>query len=377
MTVPGPRVAFDVTPLLTFRTGIGNSVQETWAALNGLESGPRLIPYALGLRAKVTGKELPDGIRSVRVPTRLLLAMWSRADHPRLRRPFRGADVIHATNYVIAPSRIPGLATINDIGFVLDPSTADSVVGTFPALLRRALARGVHVHVTTNQVAREVDEHFGPGLISSGRITVIPFGVPPIPPPGPLPDSLAAQVDVPYVLTVGRHEVRKNLPRLVLAFGEVAQEDPDLCLIVAGPEGRGTAALEAAIADLPSAPRSRVRLVGPVSPPALSALLAGASALAYPSLYEGFGFPPLEAMTVGVPVLVGSGGAVSEVAGSAAEAVDPLDVSALAAGLRRVVFDQARRTELIESGRKHAATYTWERTAKGFAGLYERLATSS
>ena len=164
---------------------------------------------------------------------------------------------------------------------------------------------------------------------------------------------------------------------MVRAFGEVGQEDSDLRLIIAGPEGRGTPALKAAIADLPSHLRNRVRLLGPVSPPALSTLLAGASALAYPSLYEGFGFPPLEAMTMGVPVLVGRGGAVSEVAGPAAEVADPLDVSDLAAGLRRVVFDQARRTELVETGRKHAATYTWERTAKGFAELYERLAISS
>ncbi len=179
------------------------------------------------------------------------------------------------------------------------------------------------------------------------------------------------------MLTIGRHETRKNLPRLVGAFAEVGREDSDLSLIIAGPEGRGTSALEAAVAALPSDVRNRVRLVGPVPPPALSTLLAEASALAYPSLYEGFGFPPLEAMTVGVPVLVGRGGAVSEVAGPAAEVADPLDVSDLAAGLRRVLFDQARRTELIESGRDHAATYTWERTAKGFAGLYERLAISS
>jgi glycosyltransferase involved in cell wall biosynthesis len=370
-------VAFDVTPLLTFRTGIGNSVQETWSALNALEAGPRLLPYALGLRAKVGGEGLPGGIRSVRIPTRLLLAMWSRADLPGLKRPFSGADVIHATNYVIPPSRIPTLATVNDIGFVLDPSTADSVVSTFPALLRRALARGTHVHVTTRQVATEVDEHFGPGLISAGRITVIPYGVPPRPAPGPLPDSVAAQVRAPYVLTVGRQEVRKNLPRLVRAFGEVGQEESDLRLIIAGPEGGGTAGVEAAISDLPSDLRNRVGLLGPVSPSVLSTLLEGASALAYPSLYEGFGFPPLEAMTVGVPVLVGRGGAVSEVAGRAAELADPLDVSDLAAGLRRVVFDQARRAELIESGRKHAATYTWERTAKGFAEIYERLANSS
>jgi glycosyltransferase involved in cell wall biosynthesis len=370
-------VAFDVTPLLTFRTGIGQSVQETWSALKGLDPGPDLIPFALGLRSKVNGTGLPAGIRAVRAPTRLLLAMWSRADHPRLSWPLRGADVVHATNYVIPPTRIPTLATINDIGFVLDPSTADSVVATFPALLRRALARGAHVHVTTHQVGMEVDEHFGPGLISSGRITVVPFGIPPVLTGGPLPYSLAGQVRAPYVLTVGRHEPRKNLPRLVQAFGEVGREEADLLLVIAGPEGRGTPALTASIADLAPDLGIRVRLVGPVPPAALGALLSGATALAYPSLYEGFGFPPLEAMTVGVPVLVGRGGAVSEVAGPAAEQVDPLDVSDLAAGLRRVVFDQARRAELIASGWRHAATYTWERTARGFAELYERLATSS
>jgi glycosyltransferase involved in cell wall biosynthesis len=370
-------VAFDVTPLLTFRTGIGLSVQETWSALKGLDPGPDLMPYALGLRALVNGAGLPAGIRPVRAPTRLLLAMWSRADHPRLTRPLRGADVVHATNYVIPPTRIPTLATINDIGFVLDPSTADSVVATFPALLMRALARGVHLHVTTHQVAKEVDEHFGPGLMSSGRITVVPFGIPPVPTGGPLPDSLAARIKAPYVLTVGRQESRKNLPRLVQAFGEVGQEEADLLLVIAGPEGGGSPALIASIARLAPDLRERVRLVGAVPPSALGALLSGATALAYPSLYEGFGFPPLEAMTLGVPVLVGRGGAVSEVTGPAAEQVNPLDVSDLAAGLRRVVFDEARRAELIASGRRQAATYTWERTARGLADLYERLAISS
>jgi len=353
------------------------SVQEIWSALNRLESGPQLLPYALGLRARVSAGGLPPGIRSVRVPTRLLLATWSRADHPRLRRPFNGADVVHATNYVIAPARIPTLATINDIGFVLDPGTADSVVGTFPALLRRALARGGHVHVTTHQVAAEVDEHFGPGLISSGRITVIPFGIPPLPSPGPWPDSMAGLVDHPYVLTVARHEPRKNLPRLVQAFGEVGPEAGDLRLVIAGPDGRGTAAVMAAIAELPAPVRDRVLIVGPVSAPTLSTLLGKAVALAYPSLYEGFGFPPLEAMSVGVPVLVGRGGALSEVAGPAAELADPLDVSDLASGLRRIVFDDTRRAELIESGRRHAATFTWDRTARGLAALYARLANSS
>lgn len=180
------RVAMDVTPLLGFRTGIGLSVQEMWTALSARAGNPALIPYVLGLRAPTRAPGLPEGVRSVRLPTRALLTAWARVDHPRLDHWLTGADVVHATNFITGPSRRATLTTVNDIGFVLDPSSADPVVATFPSVLRRALARGAHVHVTTRHVGTEVDEHFGPGLLAAGRITVIPFGIPALGSPGPL-----------------------------------------------------------------------------------------------------------------------------------------------------------------------------------------------
>lgn len=381
MTGLQPRVAFDVTPLLSFRTGIGLAVNEMWHALDTLDGGPRLRPYALGLRAVPERAGLEQTVTVVRWPTRALLAAWSRTDHPRFDRPLAGADVVHATNYVVPPSRIPTVVTINDLGFLIDPSSADSVTGTFAKVLRRALDRGAYAHVTTRQVATEVEEHFGPGLIEAGRVVVVPFGVPGLEAPGPLQGRLAAALGGrPFVVALGRHDARKNLRRLVEAFGLVAGDASDgsgsgsLCLVLAGPPGADTSAIEAAVGRLPPEVGRRVLVAGPVSAAERTALMGQARALAYPSLYEGFGFPPLEAMIVGTPVLVGRGGAVGEVAGPAAETVDPTDVNDLAGGLRRVVFDEARRAVLIEAGRRHAAGFSWERTARDLTGLYRRLA---
>jgi glycosyltransferase involved in cell wall biosynthesis len=307
-----------------------------------------------------------------------LLAAWSRVDRPRLDHWLAGADVVHATNFITGPSRRPTVTTINDIGFVLDPSSADAVVATFTPVLRRALARGAHVHVTTRQVGAEVEEHFGPGLLAAGRITVIPFGIPALGPTGPLPLALQEFAGGgPYVLAIGRAERRKNFPMLVTAFSRVAATDNQLRLVLAGPEGPDTPAVAAAIAGLPDRVAARICLAGPVSGPVRRTLLDGAFALAYPSRYEGFGFPPLEAMQAGVPVLASGVGAVMEVTGQAAELADPDDIDDWAAALHRLRTDGDRRLALIEAGRRHAASFSWQDTAAGLAALYRRLASSS
>jgi glycosyltransferase involved in cell wall biosynthesis len=232
--------------------------------------------------------------------------------------------------------------------------------------------------VTTRQVGNEVEEHFGPGLQAAGRITVIPFGIPALGAAGPLPPNLRDFLgDHPYVLAIGRADRRKNLPMLVRAFGLVAAQHSDLRLVLAGPDGPDSTAVRTAVAALPGQLDGRVYLAGPVSAPVRRSLLEGAQALAYPSLYEGFGFPPLEAMAAGVPVLASRAGAVLEVAGPAAQLADPGDVDDLASGLERLVVDEGRRTELIDAGRRHAGSFSWQATAAGLIALYRRLASSS
>jgi glycosyltransferase involved in cell wall biosynthesis len=376
------KVAVDVTPLVGHRTGIGRSVAELVAALERIDDGAgdmSLLPYALGLRTRRHRAELPPGTHVVPVPTRLLLASWSRIDAPSIDPWVDGASVVHATNFIAPPTRRPSIVTVHDCSFEHYPQTVDTVVRRFGPVLRRAVARGITVHVTTEYVAGEVDAIYGPGLRDAGRLTVVPFGVPTL---GGRPEPEAASPSVPavpasgrpYVLALGTLEPRKNLAALVRAFGAVATGHPDVQLVLAGRDGPARPAVDAAVAALPAGVGERVVIAGSVADGARRDLLAGARVLAYPSLYEGFGFPMLEAMTLGVPVLAARAGALPEVAGDAAELADPTDVDALAAALGRLLTDETRRRELVERGHARVRTFRWDDTARGISALYRRLA---
>jgi len=176
----------------------------------------------------------------------------------------------------------------------------------------------------------------------------------------------------PYVLALGAVEPRKDLPTLVEAFAEIASTHQDLELVVAGPDGWGTPAFAAAVAS--SGVARRVVRLGYLEQGHRQSLLREASVLAYPSLYEGFGFPPLEAMAAGVPVVATRAGAVPEVVGDAAELVVPGDAAALAGALARVIDDGDLRARLVEAGRVRVASFTWASSVALMMDLYELAA---
>lgn len=370
-------VAIDVTPLVGVRTGIGAAIAEILAALAVLDEPPTLIPYALSLRARRHRDSLPTNTRFVPVPARLLLGSWVRSDHPRIDVFLGGARAVHATNYLAPPSRHPTLVSVYDCSFVRYPELCSPEVRAFEPALRRAVARGATIHTTSAYVASEIEEIFGPGLLDAGRVEVVPLGVPALGArSGTTPREVTPIVaGGPYVLAIGTLEPRKNLVRLVGAFRSLASDDPDLRLVLAGPDGAARPELDASIAALPEACRRRVLLTGAVSNASRRALIEHAAVLAYPSIYEGFGFPVLEAMTLGVPVVAARAGAIPEVAGDAAILVEASDEDALAGALAALLTSEELRSEHTERGRLRVQRFAWATTAAGLARVYRRLAS--
>jgi glycosyltransferase involved in cell wall biosynthesis len=175
------------------------------------------------------------------------------------------------------------------------------------------------------------------------------------------------------VLALGTVEPRKNLPRLVAAFDLEAARDCNLRLVVAGPDGWGTEAFTESVRK--ARHRDRVLRLGYVDDPVRADLLAGARVLAYPSLDEGFGHPPLEAMRAGVPVVAARAGSLPEVLGDAALLVDPSSPTAIADALHAANTDDDTRAQLVAAGHDRVARYTWSRATDELVTLYRKLAT--
>ncbi|MFT5978676.1 MAG: glycosyltransferase involved in cell wall biosynthesis, partial [Ilumatobacter sp.] len=188
---------------------------------------------------------------------------------------------------------------------------------------------------------------------------------------GDWPTELSAlAVGSPFILSLGTVERRKNVPQTVRAFARVADEHPTVNLVIAGAPGNDQAAVDQAIHQLPDAVQSRVIRLGSVDDSLKSRLLANASALAYPSLDEGFGFPLLEAQQAGLPVIASTAGSIPEVAGSAALYSAPTDVDALAANLHLAITSATVRTKLIDQGHRNLERFSWASTADQLTQLY-------
>jgi len=369
--VPEPgtrlRVALDATPLLGTRTGVGVFTEH---ALEALQQRDDLVVSAFAVswrRRRGIREHLPAGVRAVEtpMPARPLHWSWARRPFPPVEWFVGRQDVVHGTNYVVPPtSGAARVMTVHDLTSVRFPELCDDYTKRFPALVRAALAQGGWVHTPSRFVADEVVELLG---ADPTRVRPVHHGVPPLD-ARPVSEQAEPLVAGPYVLALGTVEPRKDLPTLVRAFDQVAGEVPDVRLVVAGADGWGADALRQALEA--STHRDRVVRLGYVSVAQRSVLMGNALVYAYPSLYEGFGLPALEAMSVGVPVLTTRAGALPEVVGDAAVLVEPGDVDAMAAALGRLLADEALRRDKVEAGRQQVQQYSWSAAASGLAGLY-------
>jgi glycosyltransferase involved in cell wall biosynthesis len=369
MTSNPLNLAVDVGPLHGHRTGVGVAVAGIVGAL-ARRDDVELERYLVSFRAASADRQ-----RKLPLPGSAASHLWSRFDRPRADRWLRGTDVVHGTNYVAPPSALPTVISVYDCWFMNHPELATPVVRRAGATLRRAVARGAWIHSSsdaTTEIARE--------LLGTERIATVHLGAPATPPPLdelPRPPIASTVGGRPVVLAIATEERRKDLPLLVEAFAGIAARQPDMHLVMAGARGDQSDEIGAAVDALPASVRVRLHRLGPVDDATKHWLLRQARVLAYPSLDEGFGFPILEAQSVGTPVVAIRAGAIGEIAGQGAILVDTRDAEALAAGIEQIHSSGIERLGLIEAGHRNLARFRWGDTAEGLVELYRRARDES
>jgi glycosyltransferase involved in cell wall biosynthesis len=305
----------------------------------------------------------PEFPRSERAEYRVIgfPRVWT---HVRLAAELvrRRPDLLFVPSHVVPlVCSVPAVVTIHDVGYLWHRSA-------YPPLAWMLLHLGTlqnvraarRIVVDSRATARDLIDHFG---VAPERIHVAYLGGPPVRDVVPDPE-VAAHYRLPrrYFLFVGTLQPRKNLGRLLQAFARVTRSGGDgIGLVFAGRPAVGAADLRRQAANL--GVDDRVTWLSYVPEEHKASLYAGAVALVFPSLYEGFGLPPLEAMAWGAPVIASNSSSLPEVVGSAGLLIDPYDVGGLANAMMRILDDSPLREQLILAGRERAAEFTWERCA--------------
>jgi glycosyltransferase involved in cell wall biosynthesis len=307
--------------------------------------------------------------KATRLPTRLFGPVSVRTGVPRLEWLTGASDVVFAPNFVPPPTNAPrSIVVVHDLAFDVMPDTAPHQDARWRRRFERALMRAAAVIVPSGAARKDLMSFY---RLDAERVHVVHHGTDAeaFSPVSPLEvGDVRHRVGIPgaYIVFVGGLEPRKNLEALVRAFGML--DDARCHLVIVGgpvPWAKGyPGRIDRAIAELPRGVAERIVRTGYVSDPDRRALLSGAEVLAYPSLYEGFGFPILEGFAANVPVLTSDRSAMPETAGNAAHLVDPEDASSIAAGLAELLGDDDLRNVLRAAGTARVASFTWERCAR-------------
>ncbi len=383
------RIAIDYNAALRQVAGIGRYTRELVRALAAAGSSDQFVLFyasrdsqgAFGYQALQDIKATYPSIELAPIPVaeRWLPLIWQRARLPLPVELWTGkVDVLHAPDFVLPPSRTRRtLLTVHDLSFRIHPEAAHERLRRYlEAAVPRSLERASHVVADSHSTARDLERlmHVDPA-----RVTVLYPGI------GPefrrVEDkerlaTVRAKYNLPprFFFHIGTIEPRKNLERLMSAYATVRADDAaatgeaPIGLLLAGKPGWLSEPIIARARQTPG-----VLLPGPVDDADLPVLHSLAIALVYPSLYEGFGFPPLEALACGTPVVTSHTSSIPELVGERALLFDPIDEGALVAALRRVLNEPALTLAARHEGPAQAASFTWERTAHQLLDMYHSL----
>ena len=369
-------ITIDYTSAAHQGGGIGRFTRELIGGLARLNSEHRFRLFVAG--AQHVGLHAPPGPQFCWRPTRVsphqLTRIWHRVRLPLPIEIFSGrSELFHAPDFVLPPTlpRTRRLVMVHDLSFERVPETFTPWLLRY---LRQAVPRSLRSadHIIANSAATRDDylTHFS---LAESQFTVIHGGVSPEfqPVDSAADKHLFPQLKRPFVLAVGTLQPRKNFTRLIEAIAILRETGCALELAIAG--GRGW--LEGEILDTRDrlGLQDAVHLLGYVPDAQLPALYRRARVFAYPSLYEGFGLPLLEAMACGTPTLTASVSSLPEAAGDAAIYIDQNDTDSIAAGLRRLHEDDSLRAALREKGFVRAREFTWARASAKLLGVYDML----
>ena len=304
-------------------------------------------------------------IRHLPLPRPLLYESWHRLRWPRVERATGTVNVIHATTMAMPPKTSPLVVTIHDLAWLADPTHVTARGLRFFERGFDLAKKDADLVLCPSKATMEAVESAG---VDQRRLRLVPLGVSTAPAGAGEIARVRSHYGLgpPYIMWTGTIEPRKNLGGLIEAFRKL---DRDLELVLVGPRGWNED-----LERLTSGLESRVKALGFVPASDLGPLYAGATVFCYPSLLEGFGFPVLEAMAQGTPVVTSAGTSTEELAGEAGVIVDPQDPESIADGIASVVDDPSQAAKLVSKGRVRAGEFSWDKTARLHLEAYAEVA---
>jgi glycosyltransferase involved in cell wall biosynthesis len=364
-------IGIDVRKLTDF--GIGTYIRNLVESLAVIDSDNRYVLFA---RPEHQPRliHLPDNFHVVPEPApvysirELLVLSWRLL---RLR-----LDLYHSTHYVL-PAYVPGRAvvTIHDIIHLLYPEFLPHALAFFYAsrMIRRSLARGDRIIAGSQNTKADLLQHFE---VDENKIDVVYYGVAErfrqrVPDQERKQKLAEIGVTSPYILFVGNPKPHKNLDNVVRAYAKARSTQAfEADLVCVGGDGPETVRVKERAKHLGLA--DHVRFTGRLADRYLPAVYQGAELFVYPTLYEGFGLPVVEAMASGVPVITSDKSALKEVAEGYADLVNPVDVNQMADSIAHCMSDPEHRAALARLGSRRAADFQWQRTAQQTLEVYRR-----
>ena len=367
------RIAIDYTPAVRQTAGIGRYTRGLVQALSEVDHRNAYTLLTLGAPMESAGWPPNFAFRTSRLSEPRLSLLWHRLQVPYPAERLTGpCDLFHSPDFTLPPlSRARGVVTVHDLSFLRVPECSVPALRQYlERVVPRSVARAHRVLADSTNTKEDLVALLG---TPAEKVSVVPAGVEsrfqPIADRDRL-ETVRARYNLPerFILSVGTLEPRKNHPTLVSAYAELRRRGLPQHLVIAGREGWMFEPTYARVKA--EGIESDVLFLGYTEDADLPALYNLADLMAYPSIYEGFGIPPLEAMACGVPVVCSNASSLPETVADAALTVDPRDTAALADAMERALTDAACRTRMIAAGRRQAAQFTWIAAAERLVEAY-------